>query len=107
MTLHDFVFAGVELARLVQDLQRNTGLADVVERSGNPEPRHVNTRKSDLDAKADGHARDQQAMLERTFVIAAHLVEIGREPAALDAIDDLRGRARGIRKTDRLAGLHR
>ena len=45
-------------------------------------------------------------MLERAFVIAAHLVEIGCEAAAPDTIDDLRGGARRIRKIDRLAGPH-
>src|ERR1700709_1026948 len=75
MTLHDLFFSGAEASRLVQYRQRNTGLADVVQRCRNPEPGHVDAGKSDFDCKPDGNAGDQQAMLERAFVVATHLVE--------------------------------
>ena len=104
---HDRVFSGVERSRLVQDRERNTGLADVVERGRDPEPRHVDAGKSDFDSKTHGNAGDQQAVLKGALVIASHLFEERRQPAALDTIDDLRRGARGVRQTDRLAGPRR
>ena len=57
----------------------------------------------DLQGEADRHAGYQQAMLERSFMIAANVLEPGVKPVFLDAVDDLRGGAIGIRKIDRLA----
>src|SRR5262249_25734849 len=97
----------VQASRLVEHRERYAGLADIVERGGDPEPPHVLVGESDLDRKAHGDARDEQAMLKGTFVIAAHFLKPGREPVLLDAIDDLGGGAQGVRELYRPAAARR
>src|SRR5579863_10114211 len=77
MAFHDLVFARVKTTGLVENCKRNTGLPDVVQGCRNSESLHVGTAEPDLQPEAHRHARHQQAMLERSFMIFANVVEPG------------------------------
>ena len=79
----------VEASGLVENGQGNMGLADIMQGCRQSEPLDVRRRKLDIQGETDRHARHQQAVLERSFVIAAHVVEPCAEPVLLDAVDDL------------------
>ena len=90
MAPHDLFFGWIEAPGFVEDRQRNTGFADVMQGCRDSEPLNIRLGESDLQCECDGYSRDQQAMLERSFVIAADIVKPAAEPVLLDTVDDLR-----------------
>jgi hypothetical protein len=87
---HDLFLAWIEAAGLVENRQGNTGFADVMKGCCQSEPLHIRTGEADIQREADGHSGYQQAMLERAFMIAAHVVKPRAKSVLRDAIDDLR-----------------
>src|SRR5581483_12337550 len=69
MLAHDPFFLGIEPGRLVENRQRYVGLANIMQRCRKSEAINVGTGKAEIDREARGHARDQQAVLERAFVM--------------------------------------
>ena len=85
MAPHDLFFAGIEAPGLSR-IDGNTGFADVMEGCRDPEPLDVRLGEADLQGECDSYSRDQQAMLERSFMIAADIVKPAAEPVFLDAV---------------------
>src|SRR5207302_7171677 len=106
MTPDDLLLLGVEASWLVQDRQRDARLPDVVEGRRHSEPRDVPAGESDIQPKGDCNTGHKQAVLKRTLMIAAHLVEPRRKPVLPDAIDDLRRRTLRIDKLQWPATAH-
>ena len=89
VALHDRHLAVGERAGLVEDLERDRGLADVVQGRGDAEPLHVGGVEAEAEREIDRDAGHQQAVLEGAFMVAAHVVEPGGEPVGRDRVDDL------------------
>ena len=96
MASHRLLFRGVEASGLVEDRQGDTRLSDVVQRCRQSKSRHIRAGEPSVQGETDCHSRDQQAMLERSFMIAAHVVEPRSQPILGDAIDDLRRGVFGV-----------
>src|SRR6476660_9533023 len=107
MAIHDLLFARVEASRLVENRQGNTGLADIMQGCRQSEPLHVCIWELDIQGEADCHSRNKQAVLERSLMIAAHVVKPDAKSVLLDTADDLRCGVLGIRKHEQLAGPYR
>src|SRR6266850_1844782 len=96
MASHDLFFACVKAVGLVENQQGNTGFSDVMEGRRYSKSLYIQIGEPDFQRKADCHSRDQQTMLEGSFVIAAYVVKPGGKPFLRDAIDDLQSGALGI-----------
>src|SRR5258707_12694955 len=103
MAFHDLFFARVKTPRLVENNQGNARLADIVQGGSQSEPLYVCIGELDTQGEADRHAGHQQAMLERSLVIAAYIVKPDPKPVLLDTVDDIRCAVLGIRKLWRIA----
>ena len=96
VALHDLLFDRVEASGLVEDRQGNAGLSDVMQGCRHSEPLDVRIGEPEVQREADRHACYQQAMLERSFVIPANVVQPRAKPILSDAVDDLRCGVFGI-----------
>src|SRR5437763_1055179 len=96
MTPHDLFFIRFEAPGLVENGQGDAPLADIVQRCREPQAPDIVWAKLDFERKTNGHSGHQQAVLERSFVMAANVVKPHAQSSLLDTADDLRCGVLGI-----------
>ena len=89
MPFHDLLFDRLEASGLVEYGQGNSVLADVMQGCRQSEPLYVRIGEFQIQREADRHARYQQAMLERSFVIPANVVQPRAKSVLRNVVDDL------------------
>src|SRR4051794_29070009 len=65
-------FPLVEAPGLIENGERNFGLADVMEHRGRIQPLDVSLRQAKAQAKVDGYSRNQEAVLKGALVVATN-----------------------------------
>ena len=77
--------------------EQRARFADIMQRCCQSEPHDVCIGEFDIHGECDGYSRHQQAVLERPFMIAAHVVKPRVNTVLLDPVDDLQSGVLGIR----------
>src|SRR5215472_10115169 len=89
MTFDDVEFLARQLSRLVQNFERYFRFADVVQQPGNRDRQNVGSAHAGAVSERGRNPGDDQAVLERTLVIAAHGVQPFGQADVGDRLDDL------------------
>ena len=98
---------GVEAPGLVEDRERDLGLADVMKHRSRVQSLDVPLRHAETEAEIDRYSRHQKAVLIGSFVVAANGLEPARQAVLGDVVGDAASCALRAPDVDGFAAQHR